>query len=56
MQSQHQAGDVGFSLVCLCICPWAPEECPAVSVSVCVCVFLAALTHKLSNTVKLLLV
>lgn len=40
MQSQHQAGDVGFSLVCLCICPWAPEECPAVSVCVCVCSWL----------------
>lgn len=42
----HQAGDVGFSLVCLCICLWAPEECLAV----CVCKFLAALTHEPSNT------
>ena len=37
MQSRRQAGDVGFSLVCLCICLWAPEECPAVCALPAVC-------------------
>lgn len=42
MRSRHQAGDVGFSLVCLCICLRAPEGClncvvpPAVCVYACV--------------------
>lgn len=65
-QSQHQAGDAGFSLVCLYICLRAPEECLAVCaascgcvcvcVFVCLCKFLAALTHRPSNTEMLLLV
>lgn len=37
-QCQHQAGNVGFSLVCLCICLRAPEECLAVCAASCVCV------------------
>lgn len=35
-QSWHQAGDVGFSLVCLRICLWAPEECRAACAASCV--------------------
>lgn len=54
MLSRHQAEDMGLSLVCLCICLWAPEECVLPAVRVCVC--LAALTHWPSYTVMLLLV
>ena len=45
MQSRHQAGDVGFSLVCLCICLWAPEEYSAVCAASCACVCVCARIH-----------